>query len=95
MPSARVAPARCFSPTIRLSSATQRSSSSKTAAHGPAERGRILREARTASALNHPSICTIYEVGDEGGRAFIAMEYVDGEPLSAVIGAGAVRSRTR
>jgi len=42
---------------------------------------RVLREARAASALAHPNVAQIYEVGEEGGVSFIAMEYVEGEPL--------------
>ena len=47
---------------------------------------RLRQEARMASALNHPNICTIYEVSEDSGEVFIAMEYVEGRPLSEVIG---------
>jgi serine/threonine-protein kinase len=53
-----------------------------------AARGRLLREARAAAALNHPNICTIHEVGEDNGQAFLAMELVDGEPLHRVIPPG-------
>ena len=51
----------------------------------PEDRARLLDEARAASHLNHPHICTVYEVGDIDGRMFIAMEYVDGRPLSEML----------
>ena len=78
--------AKCIARAIRDSSATSRSKSCRAPAlKDESARARLVREARLAASLNHPSICVVHDVGETDGLVYVAMELVDGRPLTEVI----------
>jgi serine/threonine protein kinase/tetratricopeptide (TPR) repeat protein len=62
----------------------------KAAVAEPAARERLRREARTAASVNHPAICQLYEIGEEDGELFLAMELLQGESLASRIARGGI-----
>ena len=60
----------------------------------PNARQRLLHEARSASALNHPNVCTVHEVGESGDITYLVMEFIEGETLSATLPSGGFSMET-
>src|ERR1700724_1586548 len=58
--------------------------------NSPGARERFRREARLAASINHPNVCQIYDIGADDGLIFIAMERLEGEPLSTRMSRGAL-----
>ena len=82
--------AKSTRPTTPASSDRRHQSPPEHLAESPERRARFEREAKAISQLNHPHICTLYDVGEQDGLAFLVMEYIEGETLAERLKRGAL-----
>jgi serine/threonine protein kinase len=80
-----ISPGVLYEPAIRLHGSVALKFVTEELSHDQQSLQRSRREAQAASAHNHPNICTIYDIGEQDGRQFVAMEFMDGQTVQNTI----------